>query len=268
MHSKVAHLSTRSVRYLEAGAGRPVVLLHAFPLGAEQWLPQMHQVPPGWRLIAPDLQGFRQPDGTVMVPDGPAGIDAYATEVLELMAHLEITRATICGLSMGGYVALAIWRLAAAKVAALVLADTRASADSADARAARERMIALVDTDGVRGVARAMVPRLLGETTQRDQPDLADAVTRLIESNGCEGVQAAIRTMRDRPDATTLLSTITCPVTVIVGSEDLLTPPAESEAMHRAIPASRFVVLPRAGHLSNLEAPSNFSAALFTGARR
>lgn len=266
--SKVANLSTRSVRYLESGSGAPIVLLHAFPLNAEQWLPQMSQVPPGWRLVAPDLRGFRQADGTVMVPDGPAGIDAYATEVLELMMHLEIKRATICGLSMGGYVALAIWRLAAARVAALVLADTRATADSADARAGRERMIALAEREGVRGVANAMVPKLLGSTTQRDQPDLVEVVTKMIESNGKDGVQAALRAMRDRPDSTPLLATLTCPVTVMVGMEDVVTPPDECEAMHRAIPGSRFVTLPHAGHLSNIEHAFGFNWELFIGARK
>lgn len=266
--SKVANLSTRSVRYLESGSGAPIVLLHAFPLNAEQWLPQMTQVPPGWRLIAPDLRGFRQPDGTVLVPDGPAGIDAYTTEVLELMMHLEIKRATICGLSMGGYVALAIWRLAAARVAALVLADTRASADTDEARAGRDRMIALAETGGVSGVARAMVPKLLGATTQRDQPDLVEVVTRLIESNGKDGVQAALRAMRDRPDATPLLGTITCPVTVMVGMEDIATPPAECEAMHHAIHGSRFVTLPHAGHLSNIEHAFGFNWELFIAARK
>lgn len=266
--SKVANLSTRSVRYLESGSGAPIVLLHAFPLNAEQWLPQMSQVPPGWRLVAPDLRGFRQADGTVMVPAGAAGIDAYATEVLELMMHLEIKRATICGLSMGGYVALAIWRLAAARVAALVLADTRASADTDEARAGRERMIALAETEGAHGVAKAMVPRLLGATTQRDQPDLVEVVTKMIETNGKDGVTAALRAMRDRPDATPLLASITCPVTVIVGMEDVPTPPAECEAMHRAIPRSRFVTLPHAGHLSNIENAFGFNWELFAGARK
>jgi pimeloyl-ACP methyl ester carboxylesterase len=262
MRSSVAHLSTSSVRYLEAGSGRALVLLHAFPLSAEQWLPQLARVPPGWRFVAPDLRGF----GGAEPGPVPGGItmDTYAADVIELMAHLEIPSAVIAGLSMGGYVAFAIARRAPARVAGLVLADTRAAADTADGRAARDRMLALVARDGPPGVAREMLPKLLGETTRRDQPDLIDAVQRLIEHNAPDGIAAAVRAMKDRPDSTPMLSSFTYPVTVVCGEEDVITTVSESDAMHRAIPGSRFVRIPAAGHLSNLENPAAFTAALTT----
>ena len=133
---KRAHLATRVVRYLEAGEGRPLVLLHAFPLNAEQWLPQLSRVPAGLRFIAPDLRGLgpEEPAGAVA---GEVTMATYASDVLALMAHLDVPRADVAGLSMGGYVAFAMLRQAASRVTGLVLADTRATADTAEGRAGR-----------------------------------------------------------------------------------------------------------------------------------
>lgn len=262
MRSRIAHLSTQSVRYLEAGQGRPLVLLHAFPLSAEQWLPQMAQVPPGWRFIAPDLRGFGGAD------PGPAPavtMESYAADVLELMSHLEVPSAVVAGLSMGGYVALAVARRAPQRLAGLVLADTRATADSQEGRAARDRMLAILEREGPDGVAREMLPKLTGVTSQRNQPDLHDAIRQIILGNTPAGIAAAIRAMKERPDSTALLPALVCPTTVICGDEDVITVPAESEAMYRAIPGARLALLPGAGHLANLENPEAFTAALVEG---
>lgn len=260
MVSKVARLATGPMRYLEAGAGRPMVLLHAFPLGAEQWLPQLARPPIGWRLVAPDLRGF---GGSAWAGDpAAASMDRYAADVFELMAHLDLAKASVAGLSMGGYVALAMMAREPGRVSGLVLADTRAGADSPDARAARDRMVDVVRREGSAGVAREMIGRLLGESTRAQQPDLVDAVVRLVESNGPDGVEAAIRAMRDRPDRTGLLAAIGCPAVVICGGQDVVTPPEECEAMSRQIPGARFVRIDGAGHLSNLERPIAFTAAL------
>jgi len=263
VHSRVAHLSTRSVRYLEAGTGRPLIWLHAFPLSADQWLPQLSRVPPGWRFIAPDLRGFRGGSQAFEAFDLPGvTMDGYAADVLELMTQLEMTDAVIGGLSMGGYVAFAIQRRAPSRVSGLVLADTRSTADTAEGRAARDRMADLVAREGAAGVAREMLPKLLGETTRRDQPDLTDAVRRLIEVNTPEAIGAAIQALKTRPDSTPLLASIACPTLIICGEEDVLTPMADSEAMHAAIAGSRLVRLPGAGHLSNLENPIGFNDAI------
>jgi 3-oxoadipate enol-lactonase len=260
VQSKIAHLATQSVRYIEAGAGKPLVLLHGFPLSAEQWLPQLARVPPGWRFVAPDLRGF----GGAEPGPVPGGVtmETYATDVIELMLHLEIPSAVVVGLSMGGYVALAMARRAASRLNGLVLADTRAAADSEEGRVARDRMMAILGRDGPSGVAREMLPKLLGVTSQREQPDLTDAVRRLIESHAPAGMAAAIGAMKARPDSTQLLATLTCPITVICGAEDVITTPVESEGMQRANPSARLVIIPGAGHLSNLEHPTAFAAAM------
>jgi 3-oxoadipate enol-lactonase len=261
--SKVAHLATRSVRYLEAGSGRPLVWLHAFPLSADQWLPQMSRVPPGWRFIAPDLRGFRGA-GPAFEDIGLENqtIDGYAADVLELMTHLEVEAATIGGLSMGGYVAFAIVHRAPGRVTGLVLANTRAAADSPQGKINRTAMLERLSRDGVPAIAEEMVPKLLGETTRRDQPDLVEVVNRLILANTSEAIAAAVRAMRERPDSTPLLPRLACPVTLIHGAEDVLIPLAEAERMRDVIPGARLVVLPAVGHLSNLEDPVGFNAAI------
>jgi len=280
--SRVAHLAGRSVRYLDAGGdtgrdGRPagpdrrgperktLILIHAFPLSADQWLPQLHRAPPGWRVVAPDLRGFR-PDAATPAEPVPAGftMDDYAADVVAMMDHLDIRRAVIGGVSMGGYVAFGLMRIAPARAAALVLAHTRASADTAEGRANRDRTIDLVRREGPGSVAASMAPKLLGETTRREQPDLEEVVDRMIRANTADAIAGALGALRDRPDSTLLLPGIACPTVVVAGGEDAIVPRAEAEAMHRAIAGSRLVVLPHVGHLGNLEDPRGFNAALYS----
>jgi pimeloyl-ACP methyl ester carboxylesterase len=260
VQAQIAHLATRSVRYLEAGSGDPLLLLHAFPLNAEQWLPQLDRPPQGWRLIAPDLTGFG-PAGPI---DTGAGMtmDRYAADVVELLDHLAARLVTVCGLSLGGYVALALLRVAPTRVRSIVLADTRADADSPEARANRDRLRARLERDGPGSVVDAMLPGLLGQTTRREQPDLADAVRHIAMATAPAGIGAAIEAMGNRPDSRPLLPAIGQPTLVICGEEDTLTPLADAERLRDGISGARLHVVPRAGHLSNLEQPLAFTAAL------
>jgi 3-oxoadipate enol-lactonase len=263
MTPKYAHLLDRTVRYHDSGAGRAVILMHAFPLSADQWLPQVHRVPPGWRVIAPDVRGFRGIGQAYQdVGLDSATMATHAADVLSLMNHLDLDRAVVGGLSMGGYITLAVAKVAARRLDGLVLADTKATADNEAGRAARDAMIALVTEKGPEAVADAMLPKLLGATTHREQPDLADAVRTLILRNTPGAIASAVRAMKLREDATAWLSTLTCPALVLCGAEDVLTPPSDSEALAAAIPGAELVVIPGAGHLSNLEAPMAFIETL------
>jgi 3-oxoadipate enol-lactonase len=247
----------RTIHYLQTGAGWPVVLLHAFPLSADMWRPQLERAPEGFRMLAPDLRGF-----------GPAGmtpaetLDEMAQDVFAWMDALELDSAAIAGLSMGGYVALTMFADAPERFASIVLANTRAAADSPEGRAGRDKMSQLVRASGPSAVADEMLPKLLGATSQQSRPDLAPWVRQLIERNSAEGIDGAIRAMKARPDRTPLLSRISRPALVMTGDEDTLIPVAESEAMHGLLPRSQLVVLPHAGHLSNIEVPDEFSTAL------
>lgn len=239
------------------------MLLHAFPLSADQWLPQVHRVPPGWRFIAPDLRGFRGAGAAFEDPGlHDLSIDDYADDVLALLSHLEINRAVIGGVSMGGYVAFGMLRRAPQRVSGLLLSNTRATPDTPEARAGRDKTIALALTEGAAAIADQMIPKLLGETTRAQQPDLVEAVRRLILMNSPEAIATALGALRDRPDSTPLLHTIDCPTLIIAGDEDAIIGAAEAEAMHAAIPGSHLVVLPRTGHLGNLEQPNAWRTEL------
>jgi 3-oxoadipate enol-lactonase len=250
---------TGRTRVLEAGAGWPVVLLHAFPLSADMWRPQLEGVAEGWRLIAPDLQGFgpraAASGGTTTIDDLAGGVEA-------VLDALGIETAAIGGLSMGGYVTFALFRRSPGRFTSVLLADTKAPADTPEGREGRRKMIELVRRDGPSAVADQMVPKLLGETSARDRPALAAQVRQMIEANKADGIAAALEAMLERQDSTPLLNQMSCPALVIVGAEDTLTPPAEAEAMRDQLVRSRLVVLPSAGHLSNLETPDAFSQAL------
>jgi 3-oxoadipate enol-lactonase len=244
-----------------ARARGALVLLHAFPLNARMWEPQRVLAEQGWRVIVPQFRGM---DGGERVQP-VTSMDDFAGDVIDLADALHIQDAVFCGLSMGGYVALAIFRHAPRYLRALVLADTRAGADSADGIEGRKKMIALVRDKGAAAmpeVADQMLPKLLGATTLRERPEVAERVRELILSNSAEAIAGAITAMMTREDSTPLLATIHCPTLIVVGAEDTLTAPSASEDMQRQIPGSSLVVVPAAGHLSNLEQPDAFNAAL------
>ena len=252
-------LSGRPARYLEAGAGWPLVLLHAFPLSADMWRPQLDRVPPGWRLIAPDLRGF---GASALPPDESPTLDDYASDVVTLLDHLELERAVIGGLSMGGYVTFALLRIAPERFSGVVLANTRPQADTPEGKESRRAMSELVRSKGPGAVADKMLPNLLGQTTRRSRPEVERDVRRLIVANRVEAIDGAIHAMLERPDSTTGLGRITIPTLVTAGEEDVLIPPREAEALRDAIPRSQLVLLPGVGHLANMEAPADFSEAL------
>jgi pimeloyl-ACP methyl ester carboxylesterase len=246
-------------RVLEAGAVWPVVLLHAFPLSADMWRPQLERVANGWRLIAPDLPGFGP---GAAKPSGPTTMDGMAAAVDAVLDALEVEQATIGGLSMGGYVTFALCRRSPGRFTGAVLADTKSPPDTPEGREGRAKMLDLVRRDGPPAVADQMLPKLLGETTRRERPGVAAQVRTMIDANHAEGIAGGIEAIRDRPDSTPQLAAMSWPTLIVVGAEDALTPPAESEAMQQRMPRSRLVVLPAAGHLSNLETPDAFSQAL------
>jgi len=238
-----------------------LVLLHAFPLSAAMWEAQSDAFP-GWRVIAPDIRGFRGPDGPAVQQPGEPTMQELATDVEHVLDSLGVPQAVIGGLSMGGYLTFALFRQAPARFKGLVLANTRASADSDEAKEGRRKMRALVERGGPAAVADDMLPKLLGATTRQDKPEVARHVRSLIEANSAEAIKGAIGAMMTRTDARPILAEIACPTLILAGEEDALIPVTAAEEMHRGIRDSQLVMLPRCGHLANLEQPDAFNAAL------
>jgi pimeloyl-ACP methyl ester carboxylesterase len=251
--------------HMEAGSGRPVVLLHAFPLSRLIWSRQLLTPPEGWRLIAPDLRGFGSSAGTHSGDLGAPSVDAMADDVAALLDKLGLGEVVLGGLSMGGYVAMAFLRRHPGRVDALVLADTKAGADPEAGAAKRLAMAArLEEEDTTEALLEDVVPNLLGATTKRRFPEIATRVAGMAKN--CDPLAAAWaqRAMAARPDSFDTLRAADIPALVIVGEEDVLSPTADAEAMAEALPrADKPVVIPAAGHLTSVEKPGKVNAALY-----
>jgi 3-oxoadipate enol-lactonase len=255
MKATIHHLN---IDYRDQGSGEPVIFIHAFPLNQTMWNDQLTALSHYCRTITLDLRGFGGSD----VPDGPYAMEQMAADVRGLMSALNIERATLVGLSMGGYVALAFYREYPDALRALVLADTRAAADTHAARERRLQSAAKAEREGAAAIADDMVPLLLGRTTQQTRTDITARVRAMIEGNAPQGISAAQRGMAARRDSTYILAAIDFPTLILVGAEDQLTPVAEAESLRDGIRGARLQVIEGAGHLSNLERPHEFNAAL------
>ena len=267
MQRQYVHVDSRTIAYFDSKPGdrtsRVAVFIHAFPLGAAMWEPQFKAVPPGWRYLAMDLRGF---GGSTIQDEAEhvPRIDDYATDVIDVLRELDVQHAVVAGLSMGGYVTFALLRRAPAMVDAVVLADTRSGADSLQGRGNRRNMLAVLDREGPSGIARDMMDKLLGRTSSVERPDVESIVRRLIKQQSPAAIRGAVQRMMERPDSMADVQALSVPTLIIVGDEDVLTPPEESRKMHAAQPKAELVIIPRAGHLANLEQPEAFNAALTT----
>jgi pimeloyl-ACP methyl ester carboxylesterase len=242
----------------DEGEGLPVIFIHAFPLNQTMWDEQVTGIRGTCRAITLDLRGF----GRSGFARTAHSIDQMAADVRGLLKGLGIDRVVLVGLSMGGYVTFAFYRNHPECVRALVLADTRATADTQEGRERRIKSAEKAERDGSAAIADDMVPMLLGRSSLNARPDLIARTREMIEANSPAGIAAAQRAMAARRDSTDLLAAMNLPVMIIVGSEDSLTPPIEATTMHQAIRGSRLEVIQGAGHLSNLEQPRLFNEAL------
>jgi 3-oxoadipate enol-lactonase len=255
----VARVRGIELAYEVSGKGVPVVLLHGFPFNRTLWRKQVEALRERYNVVTVDLRGHGE---TPALADAPATMEAMAEDVAALLDELGIERVVLGGLSMGGYVALAFYRLFPGRVRALILADTRPHADTDEARLNREETATRALREGMSTIADAMLPKLLAPATHAAEPQIVRRVSDMILQTDPQGAAAALRGMAVRRDQTKLLGEIKCPVLIIVGSLDAITPPADAEFMHREISGSRLEVIAGAGHVSNLERPAEFNRAL------
>ena len=246
--------------YADEGPGPVVVLLHGFPVSRAMWDEQLAGIGSVYRVIAPDLRGF----GESPVPEGVYTMDAMADDVVELLETLEIAGPVVVGgLSMGGYVALSLAVRYPTRVRALMLMDTRAGADTAEAAEGREATArAVLAADSAAAVAASMLPRVFSKTTLEQRPERVEPIKAIMEQTAPIGVAGALRGMACRPDRRGDLAKIAVPTLIIVGEEDVITPPAEAEAMAEAIPNARLEVIPQAAHMAPYENPSATNAVI------
>jgi len=246
--------------YTDTGMGPPILMVHGYPFNRSLWDEQVEALSSRHRVIAPDLRGFGESDAT----PGTATMNLMARDLALLLNHLGIVRAAVCGLSMGGYVALALYKQLPSRVRALVLADTRAQADTEEGKQSRFQQAEKALSEGMAGIADAMLPKLLTPETVSKHPEVVKRVRDMMLKTKPEGAAAALRGMAERDDQTELLAKITVPALILVGAEDAITPVADSEKMHAAIAGSHLVVLENAGHVSNTERTEQFNDALLS----
>jgi 3-oxoadipate enol-lactonase len=259
-------------------SGGTVLFVHGFPFDGFMWQPQLDALPAEWRGLAPHLRGFggsevkatpgevvsgAEAGGRVALPHEPVlTMDRLADDLADLIEREDAAPAVVCGLSMGGYVTLSLWRRRPDLIRAVVLADTRAESDTDEGRVNRVRSAQTARDRGTEAIADTMVPAVLADRTLDEQPETVDRVRSMITGTPTETVIAALAGMATRRDFTADLPGIHVPTLVLVGEHDRLTPPEVARSMADRLPRATLQVIPDAGHVSNLENPEGFNQAL------
>jgi pimeloyl-ACP methyl ester carboxylesterase len=251
-------LAGAEIEYDVRGQGPPLLLFHAFPLGLFMWDAAAAELERDHTVVRFDARGF----GGSPAGDGPLTMERLADDGALLLDHLGLGQAVVAGCSMGGYAVFALVRRHPDRVRSLVLMNTRAAPDTAEGRANRALLAEKVLKEGAAAAADAFLPRLLGDTTRRERPELVESIRARILRNPLRGIANALLGMGGRADSTPTLREIRVPTLVVGGAEDAFSPPAEVEALARGIAGARHVILPGSGHLPSLEAPAALNAAL------
>ncbi len=233
------------------GSGPDVVLLHAFPVNHGMWLPVAQRLLSKYRFILPDLRGH----GESGVGVGPATMEKHVADILRVCDAASAPRAVFAGVSIGGYVLFELWRRHAERVAALMLCDTRAQADTGEARANRLQSAEQVEQHGPGAYLEGMVAKQLSKHTVSERPEVVAAVRGMMAKMTAAGIAALQRGMAARPDSRSTLPTINVATLILAGAEDSLLSVADLELMRQGIGGSSSAVLPLAGHLAPFEQP-------------
>lgn len=245
------------ISYEEAGtpSAFPVILIHGFPFSHDMWKLQVAALKNSYRIIAYDLRGH----GNSSVGDGQYTLEFFVDDLIGLLDNLRIERAVLCGLSMGGYIALRAVQRNPERVLALILADTQSKADTNEAKLKRGASIKAVKTSGVKAYAEGFVKSAFAPQTFTAKTDVVDSIRKIIVSNSVLGICGALLALVSRTDTTEALPNIKVPTLILVGEHDALTPVSASREMHEKIPNSELHIIPDAAHMSNLENPEVFN---------
>lgn len=252
-------ISNNELNVLDRGEGPVILLVHGFPLTHAMWEPQIEALADSHRVIAPDLRGF----GDSATTSGTVTMRQFADDLAELLGAMGITEPVVfCGLSMGGYIGWQFVKHHSHRVRGLICCDTKATADSAEAVQNRHKLAESVLKNGNSVLTQAMPEKLFAKQTLEQQPGVVEACKRMMLAAHPEGVAAALRGMAERPDMTSLLSSIDVPSLVIVGEEDQITTVKEMKEMTGAMAEATFVEVASAGHMAPLEQPEPVNEAI------
>ncbi len=243
------------IAYEDRGEGTPVLFVHGYPLSRAMWEAQAQALSPRFRVITVDLRGHGESDAPLWLYT----MDRFAEDLKILLDHLSIDRVVMAGFSMGGYITFAFYRRYKEQVRAIILADTRPQADGAEGKKARFQAAQTARLKGAGAIAEAMIPKLMTPQSAQDRPDLVQKVRAMITATPVEGIAGDLMAMSERPDSTPLLERVDCPTLVVVGEQDVLTPPADAKLMADRIKKSQIEIIPEAGHLANMEQPDRFN---------
>ena len=249
-----------TIAYSDRGTGLPIVFLHAFPLNRSMWARQEAALSSQFRVITIDLRGHGESDA----PLWRYTLEQSADDVCVLLDRLAIQQAIFTGLSMGGYILFAFYRKYAARVKGLILADTKAQADTEEGKYGRFQMAQIAYKQGPPAIAGLMIPKLLSPQTIQTRLDLVQQVRAMIENNQVSGIAGDLMAMAERPDSIPLLKQITCPTQIIVGELDQVTLTSDAKLMADQIPNARLAIIPNAAHLTNMEQPEAFNQIVAT----
>jgi len=255
-----------TIHYEEHGAqdGMPVVFIHGFPFGMQMWTPQLGVLPTSIRAIAFDVRGHGRSD----VGDGLYSIEFFVDDLIGLLDHLNIGKAVIVGLSMGGYIALRAIERHPDRIRGLVLSNTRSEGDPNEGRVKRAATIKAIKRDGVNVFADGFLKAVFGPASFESNPSAVQMIRSIIEQNSPIGICGTLLALAARTDTTASLATIGVPTLILVGEHDTLTPPAASASMHEKIIGSEYHIVPNAAHMGNLENPQFFNEKLFSFLKR
>lgn len=239
------------IAYEVLGDGPPVIFLHPFPVDHKFWLPALQTLLARYRVVLPDLRGHGDSD----IGDGPATMERHSADIARVMDDVQIGRAAMVGVSIGGYALFEFWRRHRGRAAAFVLMDTKATIDTTEARRARLQSAAQVLERGTETFIDGLLLKLIGETTRRTRPDLVEAARKMMLRMSPEDVSQVQRGMAERPDSVAMLKTINVPTLIVTGDEDTVTPVAEAELMRQNISGSEMKIIAKAGHYAAFEQP-------------
>ena len=252
-------LNDFNLSYDDVGEGTiPIIFLHGYPFDKTMWQGQLDFFKSSYRLIPCDIRGF----GKSTDEESALSIDLFAEDLIQFMDKLSIEKAIICGLSMGGFIALNAMQKFPDRFEALILCDTQCIADTPEVKEKRYKIIEEIETDGVTNFNEGFIKSVFHQDSLTNKKELVEQLRNVVFSNSKQIIKQGLIALAERSETCSNLSEIAIPTLIICGREDQVTPLSESEFMHINIKNSSLKIIENAGHLSNLEQPEAFNAEL------